>query len=356
MLIDQTRLTDFITRIFTSAGASDAKAGKVAHHLVAANLKGHDSHGVGMVPAYVGNIRNGHLQVDAEATVVKDNGAVMLVDGQFGFGQVVGSQATAMATERARETGIVCMGVRNCHHLGRIGSYGEQCAEAGMVSVHFVNVVGHGPLVSPFAGRERRMSTNPFCCVVPRADGPPIVLDMATSAIAQGKVRVAYMKGVEVPDGALLDDAGRATNDPKVMFEEPFGSLGPFGAHKGYGLAVMCELLGGGLAGEWTAQPGRPRENTIVNHMLMMVLDPSAFGGLDSFQQEVTAMVDYLHSTTPAEGVDQVRVPGDPEREFVAARSADGIPIDENSWNGILKAAEVAGVGAAEIAAVAGDD
>lgn len=353
MLIDQNRLTEFVSRIFTSAGASEAFAGKVAHHLVAANLKGHDSHGVGMVPAYVANIRNGHLEVAAEASLVRDNGAVLLVDGQFGFGQVVGSQATAMAIDRARETGIVCMGVRNCHHLGRIGSYGEQCAEAGMVSVHFVNVVGHGPLVSPFAGRERRMSTNPFCCVVPRADGPPIVLDMATSAIAQGKVRVAYMKGVEVPDGALIDEAGLATNDPRVMFEEPFGSLGPFGAHKGYGLAVMCELLGGGLAGEWTAQPGRPRENTIVNHMLMMVLDPAAFGGLDSFQQEVTAMVDYLHSTTPAAGVDQVRVPGDPERESVAARTAEGIPIDENSWNGILKAAEVAGVDAAVIAELA---
>ncbi len=354
MLIDQTRLTDFVTLIFTSAGASEAFAAKVAHHLVAANLKGHDSHGVGMVPAYVGSIRNGHLTVDAEAKLIKDNGAVLLVDGQFGFGQVVGSQATAMAIDRAKETGIVCMGVRNCHHLGRIGSYGEQCAEAGMVSIHFVNVVGHGPLVSPFAGRERRMSTNPFCCVVPRTDGPPIVLDMATSAIAQGKVRVAYMKGVEVPDGALIDEAGLATNDPKVMFEEPFGSLGPFGAHKGYGLAVMCELLGGGLAGEWTAQPGNARENTIVNHMLMMVLDPAAFGGLDSFQREVTAMVDYLHTTTPAAGVDQVRVPGDPERESVAARSVDGIPIDENSWNGILNAAEVAGVSEAGITAITG--
>jgi uncharacterized oxidoreductase len=349
MLIDQARLTDFVAHIFTSAGASAEKAHKVAHHLVAANLKGHDSHGVGMVPAYVGNIRAGHLDVDAEAEVMRDKGAVMLVDGKFGFGQVVGSQATAMAIERAQDTGVVCMGVRNCHHLGRIGSYGEQCAEAGMVSIHFVNVVGHGPLVSPFAGRDRRMSTNPFCAVVPRNDGPPIVLDMATSAIAQGKVRVAYMKGVDVPEGSLIDHAGNATNDPKVMFEEPFGSLGPFGAHKGYGLAVMCELLGGGLAGEWTAQPGKPRENTIVNHMLMMVLDPAAFGGLDSFQGEVTAMVDYLHSTTPAEGVDQVRVPGDPERETLAARSAEGIPIDDNSWKGILKAAEIAGLSGQEV-------
>jgi len=352
MLISQKQLSSFVTRIFVAAGAKPAFAEKVSYHLVAANLKGHDSHGVGMVPAYVGNIRAGHLQVDAEASVVRDQGAVLLVDGQFGFGQVVGSQATAMAIDRVKDTGIVCMGVRNCHHLGRIGSYGEQCAEAGMVSVHFVNVVGHGPLVSPFAGRDRRMSTNPFCCVVPRGDQPPIVLDMATSAIAQGKVRVAYMKEVSVPDGALIDHEGHATNDPRVMFEEPLGSLGPFGAHKGYGLAVMCELLGGGLAGQWTAQPGHARENTIVNHMLMMVLDPAAFGGLQSFQEEVSAMVDYLHSSTAAEGVDRVRVPGEPELESMADRSANGIPIDENSWAGILKAAAVAGVSGDEVASL----
>ncbi len=349
MLIQATQLTHFVSQIFIAAGSQAAVAEKVAHHLVAANLKGHDSHGVGMVPAYVGNIRAGHLKVDAEAALVRDQGAVMLVDGQFGFGQVVGAQAVAMATERVRDTGVVCMGVRNCHHLGRIGSYGEQCAAAGLVSVHFVNVVGHGPLVSPFAGRERRMSTNPFCAVVPRGEQPPIVLDMATSAIAQGKVRVAYMKEEPVPAGALLDHEGLPTTEAKVMFEEPFGALGPFGAHKGYGLAVLCELLGGGLAGEWTAQPGQPRENTIVNHMLMIVLDPAAFGGLERFQEEVGAMVDYLHSTTPAAGVDRVRVPGDPERESLARREAEGIPIDENSWAGILKAAGVAGLSEADI-------
>jgi len=349
MLIDHEKLAEFVSRIFLGAGSTPEAAAKVAHHLVAANLKGHDSHGVGMVPAYVGNIRAGHLKVDAEAKVIRDQGAVLLVDGQFGFGQVVGSQATDLAIARARETGIVCMGVRNCHHLGRIGSYGEQCGEAGMVSMHFVNVVGHGPLVSPFAGRERRMSTNPFCCVVPRVDDMPIVLDMATSAIAQGKVRVAYNKGEPVPAGSLLDHQGTATSDPKVMFEEPFGSLGPFGAHKGYGLAVMCELLGGGLAGQWTAQPANPRDNTIVNHMLMMVLDPAAFGGLERFQAEVSAMVEYLHSATPAQGVDKVRIPGEPEREFAAVRSVQGIPIDPTSWATITKAAVAAGLSETEI-------
>ena len=350
MRINHEQLSGFAARIFTSAGATEAVATKVAYHLVAANLKGHDSHGVGMIPAYVGNIKNGNLQPDANVTVLRDNGAVMLFDGGFGFGQVVGSQATQQAIERVKDTGVVCAGVRNCHHLGRIGSYGEQCGEAGLVSMHFVNVVGHAPLVAPFGGRERRMTTNPFCCTVPRPNDLPIVLDMATSAVAQGKVRVAHMKGVQVPEGSLIDHDGQPTTDPGVMFNEPFGALGPFGAHKGYGLAVMCELLGGALAGEWTAQPDNERGGQIVNHMFMVVFDPAAFGGLDKFHSEVAAMVDYLHSTEPATGVDRVRIPGEPEREALAQRSAHGIDIDDNSWAGLLKAAEAAGMSESEIA------
>jgi uncharacterized oxidoreductase len=356
MLIDQPTLTRFVTEIFVRLQADPDDARQVATHLVAANLKGHDSHGVGMVPAYVVNIRSGALAVGAHAKVIHDKGAVLLIDGQMGFGQVVGSEAVAIALDRVKETGIVCAGVRNCHHLGRIGSYGEQCGDAGYVSVHFVNVVGHDALVSPYGGRERRISTNPFCCVVPRPGGPPVVLDMATSAIAQGKVRVAHLQGVPVPEGALVDHEGLPTTDPDVMFEEPFGALGPFGKHKGYGLGVMCELLGGGLAGEWTAQAPTPERLSIINHMLMLVLDPDLFGGAKSFLSEVDEMVAYLHSTAPAAGFDRVRVPGEPEIESVEERSANGIPIDENSWAEIVKSAEVAGIDSAEIAALTGSD
>ncbi|MCP5179228.1 MAG: malate/lactate/ureidoglycolate dehydrogenase [Pseudomonadales bacterium] len=344
MLINADQLTSFATDVFLAAGAPDENARLVAEHLVEANLKGHDSHGVGMIPAYVNNILTGLLKPDARANVVSDKGAVLVVDGQFGFGQVVGRQATALGIARARELGVACVGSRNNHHLGRIGAYGEQCAAAGMVSVHFVNVVGHDPQVSPWGGRERRMTTNPFCAVVPRPGTWPIVLDMATSAIALGKVRVAHNKGVDVPAGALVDHEGKPTTSPKVMFSEPFGSLGPFGEHKGYGLAVLCELLGGGLAGEWTAQPENLRSHHIVNHMFMLIVDPAAFGGLEKFQSEVTAMVDYLHSTTPAAGFDKVRIPGEPEQETRARRLVEGIEIDESSWAGIVKAAQRAGL------------
>lgn len=354
MQIDHQRLAGFVTRIFVTAGSDEAVAREVADHLVEANLKGHDSHGVGMIPAYVNNLRNGLLNPHAHAEVVRDQGAVLLLDGGMGFGQVVGREATERALARVRDTGVMCVGVRNCHHLGRIGTYGEICGNAGYVSVHFVNVVGHDPQVSPFGGRERRMTTNPFCCVVPRPDDVPLVLDMATSAIALGKVRVAWMKGEPVPEGALVDQHGLPTTDPAVVFKEPLGALGPFGGHKGYGLAVMCELLGGALAGEWTAQPEHARDNTIVNHMLMFVLDPEAFGGAARFHHEVREMVSYLHSTQPASGFDRVRVPGEPEQEHMARRRSEGVPIDDRSWAGIVKAATVVGMSEGEVAELTG--
>ena len=352
MVINHQRLANFVGEIFKRFDADPSDATQVAEHLVAANLKGHDSHGVGMVPAYVGNIRSGKLDVGAHAKVAHDKGAVLLIDGQMGFGQVVGREAADFALERVAETGIVCAGVRNCHHLGRIGTYGEHIGAAGYISVHFVNVVGHEPLVSPFGGREPRISTNPFCCVVPQPNGPPIVLDMATSAIAQGKVRVAHMQGAQVPEGALQDHEGSPTTDPRVMFEDPKGALGPFGKHKGYGLGLMCELLGGGLAGEWTAAQEYREGFTIVNHMLMLVLDPDAFGGGKAFAAEVQAMVAHVHSTTPAVGVDRVMVPGEPEIDAMQQRQTDGIPIDDNTWAGILKSAQVAGMSEAEVAAL----
>lgn len=344
MLINAEPLCRFVTEILLSAGAAQAAAKETADHLVLANLKGHDSHGVGMVPTYVGNIARGNLDPGAHMAVRRDTGSVVLVDGCFGFGQVVGREAADLAIARSRETGLVCVGLRNAHHLGRIGTYAERCAAAGLVSVHFVNVVGHDPLVSPWGSPERRLQTNPFCVAVPRDDKSPIVLDMATSAIAMGKVRVAYMSGKAVPDGALLDHEGMPTTDPRTMFEAPLGALSPFGTYKGYGLALMCELLGGGLAGEWTMQPGHERVGTVVNNMLMFVLDPHAFGGHASFQREVLAMVDYVKGAAPRNGFDRVRVPGEPESEAMAKRSAEGIPIDENSWRALLDAAQEAGM------------
>lgn len=344
MLIDHVVLTDIVRRICEAARTPEAEAHAVATHLVDANLKGHDSHGVGMLPAYIRNIAAGHLIPTNHAELVADNGANLIVDGRFGFGQVVGPEAIDMGLERAARFGIASVALRNAHHLGRIGALGERCANAGFISMHYVNVVGHDPLVAPFWGREARMGTNPYCCAIPVPGGEPIVLDMATSAIAAGKVRVALATEQQVPEGSLLDHEGVETRDPRAFFTAPRGSLAHFGRHKGYGLALICELLAGGLAGGWTAQPGNPREGSIVNHMLAFILDPAAVGDRALFEHETLAMIHYLKSCAPAEGVPEVLIAGEPERIAQATRTAEGIFVDDNTWEAIVQTAQAAGL------------
>ena len=350
MQIESEKLRAFVGEIFVAVGANEVDAQTTADHLVLANLKGHDSHGVVMAPSYVGNVKRGFLNPRAHPVTVKDTGVVSLIDGRAGFGQVAGEIVAVHAIKRAKEHGIACAGLRNAHHLGRIGTYGEICAKENMISLHFVNVVGHEPLVAPFNGAEPRLQTNPFCAAVPRDEEPPIVLDMATSFIAFGKVKVAFNAGESIRDGALVDHEGVPTNDPTIMFKPPGGAVLPFGLYKGYGLALMCELLGGALVGEWTMQPEHERTGTVINNMLTIVLNPEVFGGTERFQHEISAMVDYLHDTKPAKGADRVRIAGEPERETMAERSAHGIPLDEKTWSEVVEAAKLAGMSEAAIA------
>jgi len=344
MRVAAASLTRVTSQIFQAAGADAPIADEVAAHLVEANLKGHDSHGVGMVPAYVANLRQGHLIADAHAEVTGEAAAVVRIDGHAGFGRIVGREAMEQGLARVRQTGVACIGLRNAHHLGRIGAYGELCAEAGCVSLHFVNVVGHDPWVAPWGGRERRLGTNPICLSLPHTSGEPIVLDMATSAVALGKVRVAWMQHQPLAEGLVVDAEGRPTTDPGVMFSEPRGALGPIGAHKGYGLGLLCEILAGALAGHWSIEPGRPRPGTIINNMLSILIDPGALDGGDDLKRELGALLDYLRTTPPAEGFDRVRIPGEPERETAAERRRAGTPVDDGTLDSLLDAAQAVGL------------
>ena len=353
MRIDQRPLIQVAAAILQKAGAELDRAQAVAEHLVAANLKGHDSHGVGMIPNYVKSMMSELIHPQNDALLTRDSGAVLTFDGNLGFGRVVGMQAMDQGIERAKSHGISCVALGNAAHLGRIGAFAEHCAEAGLISTHYVNVVGHDPMVVAYGGRDRRFITNPFCCAVPRADGQHVVLDMATTTVAAGKVRVAYMKGEPVPDHSLVDRNGVETTDASVIFsKDGGGAMQPFGLHKGYGLMVMCELLGGALGGNFTMQPGNPRIGATLNNMLSVILDPSAIGDLAAYDAEVTAMIDYIYASEAADGVEKVLIPGDPERQSLAARSRDGIDIDENSWQDITNAATAAGLSEKEISAL----
>ena len=353
MRIDQKPLTQIATTILHKAGAELERARAVAEHLVIANLKGHDSHGVGMIPSYVKSIMSDLIHPENDALLTRDSGAVLSFDGNLGFGRVVGIQAMDQGIERAKSHGISCVALGNAAHLGRIGAFAEHCAEAGLISTHYVNVVGHDPMVVAYGGRDRRFITNPFCCAVPRTDGNHVVLDMATTTVAAGKVRVAYMKGEPVPEHSLVDRNGLETTDASVIFsKDGGGAMQPFGLHKGYGLMVMCELLGGALGGNFTMQPGNQRAGATLNNMLSIILDPSAVGDLAAYDAEVTAMIDYIYASKAAEGVEKVLIPGDPERQSLAARSTNGIDIDDNSWQDITHAANAAGLGTDDLKAL----
>ena len=354
MLISADNLTDITRSICLKAGSEAAEADKVARNLVEANLAGHDSHGVGMVPTYIDSIERGRLQPNQHASVISDNGAILVVDGNRGYGQVIGEETMNLGIERAKNQGMALIALRNSHHLGRIGAWGEQCAAAGLVSIHYVNVMGHRPLVTPFGGSDARFTTNPYCTALPATDGnPPVILDMATSKVAMGKIRVAYNKGVDAPEGALIDPDGNPTLDPGVMFQETRGALRSVGEHKGYGLAFICELLAGALTGGGTCLPEREAEEIIVNNMLSILIDPTATGNAEGYAREIDAMTAHVKASPPAPGVEAVMVPGDPERKSRAERGANGIPVDDRTWEEIVETAGKVGIAADDVNAAA---
>ncbi|MCW5732239.1 MAG: malate/lactate/ureidoglycolate dehydrogenase [Alphaproteobacteria bacterium] len=329
--------------IVRAMGAGAGRAGIVADHLVTANLYGHDSHGVGMLPKYVAGYRAGLLRPAQELRIVSDLGAALVCDGGMGLGQVMGREAMRRGIEAARRHGVAVISLRNAFHLGRIGTYAEQCAEAGLASMHYVNVNYIAPLVAPWGGRDARFGTNPFAAALPMPGEDPIVLDMATSRTALGKVRVARNRGERFMAGALIDARGEPSDDPEVMFSEPMGAILPFGEHKGHALAMICELFAGALTGGETYRPERRHPAAIQNNMLSVLLTPEAVGG-EAYAEEARRFRAWVKASPPAAGADRVMMPGEPERRSAEARRREGLPIDARTL------AELAGA-AAEIGA-----
>lgn len=353
------KLEDVCRRIAVARGSETAEADQVAVNLVAANLKGHDSHGVGMLPRYIKATFTGELNINQHAEVVADHGVIVQIDGHAGYGQVIGQEAMQLAIERVRAFGLCVMTVRNSHHLCRIGAWGEQCAEAGFVSMHHVNAYGHHGMVAPFGGSDARFTTNPYCVVLPRtANNPPTVMDFATSQIAAGKVRIAKNKGEQTPEGALIDHKGQPTTDPWVLYQEPRGALGPAGGaaagHKGYGMALINELFAGVLSGGDTCRPETDhKEDVILNGMLSIVIDPEKMTDRASFEAEIDATIAHVKASPAIDPAKPVLIPGDPERQTMAERGAEGVPVDDETWREILAAGESVGVTAEELRRIA---
>jgi uncharacterized oxidoreductase len=330
-------LTRAIEAVVAAGGSEPREARLVAENLVTANLLGHDSHGVGMIPRYVAALLEGGLSANRHPRITLDAGSLLALDGCQGYGQVIGLEAMELAIERARRHGSCVMTLANSHHLGRIGHWAEMAVAQGLVSIHFVNVISHAR-VAAHGGADARFGTNPMCVGVPLPGEPPFLLDMATSAVAQGKMRVAHNKGEKVAPGLLIDDRGNPSDDPRYAVVPPLGAILPFGGHKGYGVALACELLGGALSGGGTWHYPESSKQRVLNGMLAIVIDPARLGTGAQFAAESRQFLAWLRGSAVAPGFDKVRIAGEPEREMRARRDRDGIPVDETTWAEILAA------------------
>ena len=359
VLLPVTQLRDFVTKVFSEVGCSREESERVAHYLVEANLAGHDSHGVIRVTRYVQMMRDELMFANRKVDVLVDTPALAVVDGKYGFGQTVALQATEIGIEKCRLSGVSAVTLRNAGHVGRVADWAEMAASAGLVSIHFVNAAG-SVLVAPFGSSERRFSTAPYCVGVPVADSNPLILDFATSMVAEGKVMVASQGGKPVPPDALIGPDGKPGSDPHLLYGDydPTGRRDPrvgkgairsFGDHKGSGLALMCEVLGGGLSGNGCTEPGR----RFTNGMFSLYVDPACFDPEQLFPQDVKRYLAFVKQAKPLEPGGETMLPGEPEVRSREKRLREGIPLPRYTWQGIRETAQSVGVDETLIGALA---
>ncbi len=324
--------------IFKAQGIAHEKAEFITETLVEANLTNHDSHGVHYLVIYSERIKGGHIEVDAEPIIVQETPATALVDGKYAPGQIIAKRLTEIAVAKAKENMVSAVGAFNCNHIGRIGYYTNWAAKQGVIALMFVNV--GGPSVSVFGGMGKSFGTNPISVGVPTGEAKPFLVDYATSVVAVGKISVATAKHAKIPLHWIRDKHGKPTDDP-LAFRDG-GWLLPFGEYKGYALQLVSELLGAVLTGSRVGMdPGQLPPST--NGVFMIAVDPSAFVGLGPFKEGVDDVIRRVKEIEPEPGK-RVMIPGEPEWESKESRLSEGIPIPEETWDGILTLAEELGL------------
>lgn len=338
------KLREIGYELFEAAGCSVEDARTVVDHLVESNLFGHDSHGAIRFYEYVGHVREGRFQARATPRIVRETPCTAVVDGGGAMGQVGATFATALAIRKAREHGTGTVALRNTSHVGRAGAYPLMAAREGMMGLAFVNAGRLGYQIAPFGGLDGRLSTNPIAFAAPRRGADPILVDMTTSVVAEGKVRLAINQGKRVPEGWLIDHAGRPTTDPKDFAGDPPGAILPMGgvvAHKGYGMSFVVELLGGTLSGEGCAAGERTMKS---NGVLLTVYRIEHFADLDDYYEEVEGLIRHVQSSRVAPGFREILVPGEPEFRTARRRSEEGIEVDDTTWARICDEARAIGL------------
>ncbi|MCA9998055.1 MAG: Ldh family oxidoreductase [Anaerolineales bacterium] len=344
--VDSERLTNLVQAIFMAAGATEANAIRVAKSLVAANLTGHDSHGVIRTVQYVAAIEEGRIDPQATAVVAEEMGAISKVDARGGFGQVGAEFAMQVSIAKAQAHGVAATTLHNSDHVGRVGEWVAMAAEQNLIGLAFCNGAGPGGLVTPYGGMERKLGTNPFAAAVPlNGRSPngrsPFILDFATSVLAEGKVRVARNAGKSLAEGVILDKEGHPSTNPHDLYAG--GMLLPAGLYKGYGLSLLIELLGGVLTG--MGNPALPEYDRFYNGVLFIVLAIEPFRPLADFLLDAGRLAEAVTATKPAPGSHGVLLPGEPEEQTAFMRCRDGIPLDETTWGELTAVGERLGVG-----------
>lgn len=339
------KLAKFVSGLFRAAGVAESEANEVATSLVESNLRGHESHGVLRVGDYLAALRTGELCGGVEWEVLTETPAVLVADGRRGFGQVLARRMVLALTEKCRPLGVACGTLKNCGHVGRLAEWVELAARHGFAAMMSVNDNGVLKCVAPPGGLEARISTNPLGLAVPTS-GEPLVLDLSTSVVANGKVRAKLLAGEPCPPGWLQDANGNPTTDPAARFRENDGTLLPLGGeghgYKGFGLGLLLDVLIGGLSGG-SCPPAAPDEIG-TNNVLMVLWDSARFAGTSHFLGEADKLIDYVRWTPRKPGVDQITLPGDRSSAIRRERLASGIPLDTGTWTMLCDAAKELGV------------
>jgi hydroxycarboxylate dehydrogenase B len=335
-------LERFVAALFQAAGADCDVAGEVARHLVRANLSGHDSHGVIRIPQYFAQIAAGEMQPTARPSVVRETAVTALIDAHRGLGQFATAFALDWAAAHALEHGLAAAAIRHATHIGRLGEYTERAAARGLIAILTVGVGGPGlGGMLLFGSRQRFFGANPWSIAVPAEGRPPMVFDGSSSAVAEGKVRLARSKAAALPEGAIADREGRPSTDPEAFYAG--GGLLPLGGavagHKGYGLA-MASVLVGALAMIGDADPAlfvSSRTDVAdtrgrAGGVFLVLVDPGRFGDAADYRAMVADVLAAAKRAPCAPGVSEILVPGEPEVLTRARRACKGIPIPVATW------------------------
>ena len=327
--------------IFVRLGAPADLADEVGEVLADNHLAGHDSHGILRIPQYVAAIRAGELIPTARPEVLRDTATTAVVSGNWAFGQVAANFAVDIAAEKAREAGVAAVALVKVGHTGRLAAFTERAAKRNVAMFMSIGTVNK-PITAPFGGRAPVFGTNPVAFTMPNGDGPPVTLDYATSAIAHGKIKVAQAKNEQLPPNSVLTRDGLPTTDPEEFAQGGF--LLPFGAHKGYALAVIAEIMSGALTGADDFVEGSEATGAFL-----FAISSDAFRSKESYQKRLNAIVERIHAVPPAEGFDQVLLPGEPEARMRERRAREGVPIPERTWQEVSALAAEVGVAKEEL-------